>query len=197
MKKKRGRPTKYDPDKALDAAMGVFWKQGFEGASLDDLAEAMQMKRPSIYNAFGDKESIYRKAMAHFVSRMSADADQALFSEADLKTALREFYKNALEVYIGKPEQLGCFVTCTSPVEAASNITIRNDLRDVFARIDDVLEKRLLQAREDGQVASDFDVKTAAQLLHATLQTLALRSRSGEDPEALEQLYRAAVDMLV
>jgi len=67
MIKKRGRPQKYNSDEALDKAILVFWSKGFTATSLDDLANAMNMNRPSIYNAFGDKESVYRQAFSRFL----------------------------------------------------------------------------------------------------------------------------------
>ena len=78
---KRGRPPKYDPDEALDNAIRVFWAKGLTAASLDDLSDAMNMNRPSIYNAFGDKKSIYRKAMARFVDQLGEQLEKILFSE--------------------------------------------------------------------------------------------------------------------
>ena len=60
MNRPRGRPRKFDVSEALENALLVFWTKGFAGASLDELADAMAMKRPSIYNAFGDKQSLYR-----------------------------------------------------------------------------------------------------------------------------------------
>ena len=70
MSKQRGRPKLYDANAALEAAGAVFWSKGFSATSLDDLSSAMSMNRPSIYRAFGDKESIYRQALAQFSKLM-------------------------------------------------------------------------------------------------------------------------------
>src|ERR1700693_3521049 len=61
-----GRPRSFDSDKALDAAMQVFWRKGYEGASLSDLTGAMGINRPSLYAAFGDKEALFRKALDRY-----------------------------------------------------------------------------------------------------------------------------------
>ena len=62
----RGRPREFDLDQALDAAINVFWSQGYEGTTLDDLTKAMGISRPSLYAAFGDKEATFKRAVERY-----------------------------------------------------------------------------------------------------------------------------------
>ena len=68
----RGRPREFDVDKALDRALKVFWRKGYEGASLPDLTKAMGINRPSLYAAFGNKEALFRKAIERYVEGPAA-----------------------------------------------------------------------------------------------------------------------------
>src|ERR1700747_2087986 len=61
-----GRPRAFDVQHALDQALKVFWRKGYEGASLPDLTRAMGINRPSLYAAFGNKEALFRKALARY-----------------------------------------------------------------------------------------------------------------------------------
>lgn len=194
--RKRGRPLEYDHNEALDSAIQVFWTKGLTATSLDDLAAAMKMNRPSIYNAFGNKTSIYRKAFARFVSQLGEQLDTALFSEPNLNIAMKQFYRTALDTYFTGEAPLGCFVTSTAVVEAAAHPEIREDLDAVINRVDAVIEKRLLAAQHDGDWPKDNDAKNVAKLLHATLQSLAVRARGGESRSSLEIMYSSAVDIL-
>ena len=62
-----GRPREFDPDRALDRALEVFWRRGYEGASIADLTEAMGITKPSLYAAFGNKEELFRKTLDRYV----------------------------------------------------------------------------------------------------------------------------------
>ena len=74
----RGRPREFCVDHALTQALGVFWSKGYEGASLTDLTEAMGITRPSLYAAFGNKESLFRKALDLYESEKMAYVGRAL-----------------------------------------------------------------------------------------------------------------------
>src|SRR5204862_7915530 len=74
----KGRPREFDVDEALDRALGVFWRRGYEGATLADLTEAMGINRPSLYAAFGSKEELFRKALDRYVEGPAACVREAL-----------------------------------------------------------------------------------------------------------------------
>ena len=84
----RGRPRQFDEDAALTGAMMVFWEKGLAATSLDDLAQAMGMNRPSIYNAFGNKDAIYRTALARFCGQL--DLAHALVNDPACFERVRE-----------------------------------------------------------------------------------------------------------
>ena len=70
----RGRPRAFDTARALDQALRVFWRHGYEGASLADLTAAMGINRPSLYAAFGNKETLFRRALDHYAAGAAADS---------------------------------------------------------------------------------------------------------------------------
>lgn len=187
IKKKRGRPRTYNPDAALGEALNVFWRHGFSGTRLDDLSAATGMNRPSLYAAFGDKKSIYRKSLDRFSREFLSRLEAALFAGVSLEDDLINFYLAALSVYqSGKNAARGCPMICTATTEATLDDDIQSDLANSLDRIDLVLVTRFEQALEQGQLRQSAEPKKLGQLAAAMLHSLAVRLRAqqiGFDPE--------------
>lgn len=190
-KKSRGRPRSYDPEAALGAALNAFWNSGFAGTSLDDISAATGMNRPSLYAAFGDKKSIYRKALDKFNREFLGALEAALFAGAGLEEDLVGFYLAALPTYqsgrSGGNAALGCPVICTATTEAAVDDDVQADLAAALDLIDTILTKRFVQAREQGELGQSAEPARLGRLAAALLHSLAVRIRArqaGFDPEA-------------
>ncbi len=186
--KRRGRPRTYNPDAALSAALNVFWEHGFSGASLDNISAATGMNRPSLYAAFGDKKSLYRKSLDRFTQEFLSGLEATLFAGVSLCDDLVNFYLTALSVYqSGKKAAYGCPLICTATTEAMLDDELQSDLANSLDRIDLALVTRFEQAREQGQLRQSAEPKKLGQLAGAMLHSLAVRVRAqqtGFDPEA-------------
>src|SRR5690348_4805353 len=91
---RRGRPRSFDVDHALDRALKVFWRKGYEGASLPDLTKAMGINRPSLYAAFGNKEALFRKAIDRYIEGPACGFRAALEEPTARKVVERLLYGN-------------------------------------------------------------------------------------------------------
>jgi AcrR family transcriptional regulator len=197
MIRKRGRPRKFEPAAALNKAMLVFWQKGLSATSLDDLASAMEMNRPSIYNAFGNKDAIYRAALEHFCGRLDQGIDESLEAEPTLEKGLIRFYDQALDVYCSEEPALGCLMMCTAPAEALTHPEIKSELASLIRRVDLKIEKRFKQAIHDGEISVDTDARLAAKVIQSVLHSLALRARAGESKLSLKKLARHSVNLTI
>ncbi len=192
--RRRGRPRAYDPDTALTRVMETFWKSGYAGTSLDDLAAATGMNRPSLYAAFGDKRALYVKALEHYW-RMSAREMREVFAEGrPLRDTLNDFYERAIAIYCSVPGRPpGCFSVSTAPAAAAEDEEIRIALAESVRRLDERLEASIRAAQARGEIAGAADPAALAMLGAATLHTIAIRARAGVKAEALAVMARRAV----
>ncbi|NUU39223.1 TetR/AcrR family transcriptional regulator [Pseudomonas sp. C2B4] len=196
--KGRGRPRAYDPQTALRQALDVFWSTGYSGASLDSIATAAGMNRPSLYAAFGDKHALYIKALEQYWDIASADMQAALTDSAlPLREALMRFYEGQLSIYFsGEGQPRGCFAIGTATTESVEDPEIRAVLSDRLSRLDADLEVRLRKAIESGELNGDVDVASLAVLASSLLHSISIRARAGKSREELTGLARHAVNVI-
>lgn len=195
--KRRGRPRAYDPEAALRQAIEVFWETGYSGTSLDDLAAATGMNRPSLYAAFGDKHALYLKALSQYWELGYAAMREALADDRPLDEALMRVYEKSLSIYFsGRSHPRGCFAIGTATTEAVEDPDIRSALARGLKTLDGSFEARIRAAQYKGELPGDADPEALAILASATLHTIALRARAGTSRSELETLARKAVDTI-
>jgi AcrR family transcriptional regulator len=194
---RRGRPRAYDPDAALGQARDAFWDAGFAATSLDDLALATGMNRPSLYGAFGDKRQLYLETIGRYRAFARAALADALAPGPSLAASLRQVYSRAIPLYLaGDNGQRGCFLIGTAATEAVLDRATRVALSDGLKEIDAAFEARFQRARETGEIAKDADPRALGRLASAVLHTLALRARAGEGRAPLERIAEDGVRLL-
>ena len=191
----RGRPRAYDPEEALEAAMGVFWEHGFAGATLDMLGEATGMSRPSLYGAFGDKHAIFEKSVERFGARMRVKLNKALAQE-HLVQALTSFYLGALKLYLDNGPR-GCLVFGVAAVDAAGDPHVRELVAKTVSDLDAALRARVELAIQQGELSKKSDARQLARLASAVLHSLSVRARSGETPRSLRRFARESAALIL
>jgi AcrR family transcriptional regulator len=196
-KKRPGRPPHYDAEQALEAALQVFWARGFAATSLDNLSAATGMNRPSLYNAFGDKRDIYRKALLRYRDQLSAALLDVLSTEGDVLTHLRRMIEQAIETYSpkGRPAR-GCFMVATAGMASRESGEIAKTASLIQKDIDDALRQRMSKASELGELAPEIDYQAVAYVVSALLHSLAVRARAGEGRGDLDEFADAGLRFL-
>lgn len=193
----RGRPRQFEHGAVLLRALEVFWRQGYAATTIDNLATAMGLNKPSLYNAYGDKQTIYRQAFAAFMAQVEQEVAAALASSPDIRAALTRFFEGALAVYCAESPALGCFAVCTATAEAVAHTDIQQDLAAVIAGLDAMLAARFAEALAAHQLGPNPSPADRARLAQAVLHSLAVRSRAGESRASLSRLAEQAVTLLV
>jgi AcrR family transcriptional regulator len=193
----RGRPRQYDPERALAKAAEVFWKHGYAATSLDDLAAATGMNRPSLYAAFGDKRDLYLKTLTRYQQQSRAIGVQITADDPPLRVFLKRFYEAALAIYMESGDEArGCYSISTAPAQAVTDAGVRDFLAASISGTDAFVAKQVAKARERGEVPSDADPLALAQLATAALHTIAVRARVGVPRKQLRAVAAAAIDVI-
>jgi AcrR family transcriptional regulator len=194
---RRGRPRAYDPATALAQAMAAFWDAGYAATSLDDLAAATGMNRPSLYGAFGDKRALYRQAIAAYRANARQKLAAAFAADGPLADALGRVYKAALASYLeGAVAPRGCFMIGTAVTEAVLDPAVREDLAGGLREIDQAFEARLRRAQDAGELPADADPVALGRLASAVLYFMAIRARAGEPRAVLEAAAQAGIALI-
>ena len=190
----RGRPREFCVDYALAQALRVFWSKGYEGASLTDLTEAMGITRPSLYAAFGNKESLFRKALDLYEHEKMAYIAKALEQPTARKVA-ETMLRGAVKNMTGCDEPHGCLRVITETAAGPEAQRVRDELMERGKVIHQAIVGRFKRAQTEGDLPQHIDVEGLADLLKALFQGLSLQATNGATREELDRLVDTSLQM--
>ena len=188
----RGRPREFDLDVALDAAIEVFWRQGYEGTTLDDLTRAMGINRPSLYAAFGSKEETFKRAVARYAKVDMAYVDEAL----DQPTArgVAEHYVRSNVLAITDPTKPpGCLSIQGGLSAPTTDQRIVDFLSSSRAAGEARFAERFARAIDEGDLSRDEDPVDLAKYLNTVTSGLAVQAAGGAARPALARAAERAL----
>lgn len=183
----RGRPREFDVDHALTAALRVFWSKGYEGASMTDLTDAMGITRPSLYAAFGNKESLFRKALDLYEREKLCYMGQALEAPTARGVAQR-LLQGSLENQTSGDDPRGCLGVISSVACGAEADCIRQEVLERGRIAHQALIERMERAIADGDFHAPVDPEGITKYLTAILQGMAVQAGAGASREDLQRL---------
>ena len=187
-----GRPREFDVDKALDLALQVFWRKGYEGASMADLTETMGITKPSLYSAFGNKEELFRKALDRYVDGPGGYFQVALARPTARAVVEHLLYESAAAV-TDPNHPPGCLAVqgALSCGDAAESI--KQELMSRRAKGEQDLRERFERAIAEGDLPPGSDAADLAAYLSAILQGMAVQAAGGTTREQLRKIAEMAL----
>jgi AcrR family transcriptional regulator len=191
----KGRPREFDAEKALTAALRVFWSKGYEGASMAELTEAMGITKPSLYAAFGNKEALFRRALDLYEREKLDYMREALVAPTARGVAER-LLRGALEMQFaecGDPK--GCLRVIGSVACGAEAESIRAEVIARGAAAKQALIERFARAKAEGDLPPDVDAAGLTGYLTAIMQGLALQAGAGASCQDLQALIETSLSV--
>jgi AcrR family transcriptional regulator len=182
-----GRPREFDPDQALDIALQVFWRRGYEGASMADLTEAMGITKPSLYAAFGNKEELFRKALDRYVDGPGGYVQVAL-AKPTARGVVEHLLFEAADAVTDPNHPPGCLAVqgALSCGEAAESI--KQELMTRRANGEQNLRQRFERAVAQADLPKEADAADLARYISAILQGMAVQAAGGASREQLRKI---------
>jgi AcrR family transcriptional regulator len=177
----RGRPRSFDIDDALDRALEVFWKHGFQDASMHELTAAMGLSKPSLYAAFGDKEALYLKALERYVALLVARHATALDDAPDSRRAVEGFLRSLALMLADPSLPGGCFIINGTADCGGSTIpaSVELALRAALQGSELLVLERLQRAQREGDLAAGAQPEALAAMVGSLIAGLAVLAKSG------------------
>lgn len=189
----RGRPREFDAEKALDAALLLFWRHGFEGTSLSALTDAMGINTPSLYAAFGDKEALFRKALDRYLQRPASYLPRAL-TERTARRAVEKLFRGAIDMVMNPRHPDGCLLVHGALVSGPASDNIRNELSARRARAEAAIRARFQQAIREGDLPRTANAAKLARFVAAVIWGMSVQAAGGATRAQLQQVVDAAME---
>jgi AcrR family transcriptional regulator len=189
--KPRGRPRSFDRDRALERAMHVFWRQGYEATSVSDLTRAMGVNPPSLYAAFGDKERLYLEALGRYQQRRLESVEKWFNEEPTAKAAMRRLLTEAARELARSGRPRGSMLVLSATQCSAESL--QPELSQRRASVRAVLKARIDRGVHEGELPRATDSGALTDFYSAVFQGMSLQARDGASRKSL--LATAAIAM--
>jgi TetR/AcrR family transcriptional repressor of nem operon len=188
------RPREFDESVALEAAMQCFWASGYAGTSVRELGDAMGLGPPSLYNAFGDKRSLFTRCLDRYLDANMrariARVEKTLPPRQAIETFLAEIVERSLE------NRLGCLLANAALEVAPHNPDIADVVAERMGELEAFFHRCVIAGHQDGSISPDADAAAVAQLLLTTVMGLRVLARGYPKRAVLEGAVRQALSLL-
>lgn len=184
-RKKAGRPLSFDRELALERAMLVFWRYGYEATSLNDLTSAMGITPPSLYTAFGDKERLFLEAVEYYLAKKPCFFESIVAEPLTAKESIRS-YLEVIAISQSDPNQPpGCMVVTSATNCTAASAHVQEVLADYRGQMEASIKQRLDRGVSEGDLAADTDTAALASFFVTVIHGMSTQARDKAGREKL------------
>lgn len=188
------RSKEYDENEVLRKAMELFWHQGYEKTSMQDLVEHMGIHRRSMYDTFGDKHSLFMKALDRFVEMMGSKIDAQVKQQQSAKQAIRRLFE--LAIHHNDQQPVGCLLVNTAVELAIHDQEAAEMVTKIFSKTESLLRELLLRGQKSGEIPVHHDAEKLSQFLNNSLVGLRVMVKTTDNKEKLAAIIDMTMGVL-
>jgi AcrR family transcriptional regulator len=187
-----GRPRAFDADRALEAALKVFWRMGYEGATLPALTKAMRINRPSMYAAFGNKESLFRKVVDRYSSAACTHV-QAALNQPTARAVAAALLRGTAEQLGDASHPVGCLLVQGALACGADAACVQRELAARRAMGEAAIRKRFERAAREGDLPRHASAAELARYIATVQQGMSVQAVGRATRRQLMQVAELAL----
>ncbi|NIK69405.1 TetR/AcrR family transcriptional regulator [Paenibacillus sp. BK720] len=188
------RSKEFDVDAVLLKAMKLFWSQGYEKTSMQDLVEHMGIHRRSIYDTFGDKHALYLMALKRYGDTVWSSIEQKAQSSLSAKAAIRSVMEAVIEQNEERPK--GCLMVNTAVELALHDSELKGYVNESWSGTEELFRKLILKGQQTGELSASLDADTIAPYLNNALIGLRVMVKTQNHTEKLKQVIATTMSIL-
>lgn len=192
-RRKTGRPLSFDRDAALEQAMLIFWRHGYETTSIVDLTTAMGVTAPSLYSAFGDKKRLFLEAV-HLYAGDPETMARSIRVAPSAHDAAKSLLTNAAVAYTGENTPKGCLLASATASGSAAAIDVQDAIADIRKSIAACLEASIKRDVASGTLPPATDAAALANFIMTVIQGMSVLARDGASRASLLAIVTIALN---
>ncbi|BDA82510.1 TetR family transcriptional regulator [Aureimonas sp. SA4125] len=189
-----GRNRSFDETEVLDRAVSLFWSHGYGATSVRDLERAMGMSSASFYNAFGDKRSLFKRSLQHYLDRSSRQRVALLDASPSPREAIEAFLDAIVEA--SSQSRDGCLLVNSAAEVAAHDVELGEDVAAGLREVEEALHRAVVRGQSDGSISDRLDAPAFAKAILGTIVSIRVMSRTASGTAYLRALADSQIAML-
>ncbi|MBM7578116.1 TetR/AcrR family transcriptional regulator [Jeotgalibacillus terrae] len=188
------RSKAFDEKEVLKKAMQLFWEQGYEKTSMQDLVDQMGIHRRSIYDTFGDKRSLFLSSLSYYEALITTEMTRIMDSNLPMKQAIREVFEYAIHADGYHPK--GCLAVNTAVELSLLDEEIAKMSTDMFNRTEKVFSHLIKKGQKNGECSKNIDPDTISRFLHNSLLGIRVLIKTHYTKKELESIIDVTLSVL-
>lgn len=188
------RSKEFDVDDVLGKAMNIFWQQGYEKTSMQDLVAGMGIHKRSMYDTFGDKHTLYIKALERFASIHASRMEGRIEGITSAKGAISLLFDGTIHRSSAEPK--GCMLVNTAVELSNHDPEAAAKANEAFLNTEGLIRQLILHGQATGEISSRRDAGALAAFLHNALVGLRVMVKATQDLDKLQMIADTTLAVL-
>ncbi len=190
------RPREFNEDQVLDAAMHLFWVKGYPGTSMQDIVDATGLQGPSIYNAYGNKRSLFNVVLARYSEQVMVRFVKTIEDAPTARSAIERLLKAIVKQHFDPATPAGCLVGLAAQECRLHDTDTQAAVAKEFRKLDDAICARLSKDKSEGEFSDDLDPRGTSTAIVSICAGLLTLGRGNYSKHALQRATRAVASLL-